>query len=152
MNLVRRDACDRSFLFPFFLFSFFLPFFLSFSARTLSIILKGKKKWQKNTVVTSQLYVVNITISNIMSLLTGESFSLARQPPQPGGGQPFLYLQVSEFNYRATSRIESTRTCSTKNVKFCFRSKEKKKKMPRSTSIYQSCNVPRAGIYSTNIK
>lgn len=40
----------------------------------------------KKTVVTSQLYVVNITISNIMSLLTGESFSLpiTRSEPRTG--------------------------------------------------------------------
>lgn len=40
----------------------------------------------KKTVVTSQLYVVNITISNIMSLLTGESFSLPiiRREPRTG--------------------------------------------------------------------
>lgn len=59
-------------------------FFFLF-AKTLSIILK-EEKMTKKTVVTSQLYVVNITISNIMSLLTGESFSLpiTRREPRTG--------------------------------------------------------------------
>lgn len=50
----------------------------------------------KKTVVTSQLYVVNITISNIMSLLTGESFSLpiTRREPRTGWNVYFFYISA----------------------------------------------------------
>lgn len=88
--IVRRDACDRS-------------FFFSFCENIINYLKGRKRKWQKNTVVTSQLYVVNITISNIMSLLTGESFSLPTTRGVPRTrGEIFYISEHSRFQVKST--------------------------------------------------
>lgn len=62
----------------------------------------------KKTVVTSQLYVVNITISNIMSLLTGESFSLPiiRREPRTGWNFYFFFFYISADSSNETQDVQ----------------------------------------------